>query len=124
MKRILLLSLTFLFLSTSSGISFYFHFCGKVLDGISITGKASCACEDGEESADCCHDKVHVVKIKDRFLATQRPVSPAVKVLALFTSSNPSVYFQSSQPVFAPTAFHSFLFDPPNLLKAPLVLRT
>jgi hypothetical protein len=124
MKRILLIFLTALFLSTSSGISFYFHYCGKVLDGISITGKASCACEDDDESSECCHDKVHVVKINDQFLSADRLLSPAVKVLALFEGIHPTDFIFSAQSVSAHAAHRLLLFDPPNLLKAPLVLRT
>ncbi len=124
MKRILLLCLTFLFLSTSSGISFYFHFCGKVLDGISITGKASCACEDGAESADCCHDKVHVVKIKDRFVASQRLLTPEVKMIDFVACFKPSDIFYAQYNSSSQLIQNILLFDPPNLCKAPSVLRT
>jgi hypothetical protein len=72
MKRALLILLAALFLSTSSGVSFYFHYCGKSLDGISLVGKSSCSCEDGNQTSDCCRDKVHHIKIKDRFVAGHR----------------------------------------------------
>ena len=124
MKRALLILLAALFLSTSSGVSFYLHYCGKSLDGISLVGKSSCSCENGNQTSDCCRDKVHHIKIKDRFVAGHR-LGPKffqqrVLVAMCASSTQAPISFQD----FRRGCFVYRFCNPPTRIKAPVVLRT
>lgn len=83
LKQILTVAIAALYLTLTSGVSIYSHYCrGELLSAsILVDQKKSCVCswwaEQKGETSDCCHDEFDFVKIGDQHNpATGSDISP------------------------------------------------
>ncbi len=94
-KRIAILSLLLLYISTTSGFALNLHFCGTKVSDIRInhSAKKTCCKEDTESKPDtCCKDQHIRIKVSDQQQVIQSAKLPAVSDINLFIlPENPDV---------------------------------
>jgi len=64
LRKVTHITLVFLLLATTMGVTFYKHYCGQNLESVSINSLPKSCC-DG--SCNCCHNESFSVKIHDDF---------------------------------------------------------
>lgn len=122
MKKIFLICLSFLYLTTVSGITLNFHYCGGKLKLVSLyhSDSEKGCCGKKMKKDRCCNDKTTSFKLKD-----SHNYSPSSKVPPTFTK-----FIVSNIPVFTFTFINtgkSFIVPdchaPPVFYDNPLYLR-
>ncbi len=128
MKRSILLFLTFLYLTTASGINISLHYCGGKFKNISFfnaCNNESCCCKKGKKKncsagKQCCRSKVIVVQVKD--IHNYSPSS--------IVSGNPVKFISVTTPQyivnFTNTLYTKLISDfhvPPDLYETPIYLK-
>lgn len=138
-KKSLNITLAFLILAVSSGVTFNLHYCQNQLEKIALfsvpenccaltksccAGKEEMACHKGDDHDDnCCDDKSEFVKFDEQYtvkqeakLDTKLPLVAAVTILvlnpSLITASSSVDYLNYKPPLIErdiPVHFQSFL---------------
>jgi hypothetical protein len=67
LRKVTHITLVFLLLATTMGVTFYKHYCGQNLESVSINSLPTSCC-DGP--CNCCHNESFSVKIHDDFSVT------------------------------------------------------
>ncbi len=86
-KRIAVLSLLMVYLSTTAGFALTLHFCGSKVSNIGInrsSPKPCCPAESESKPDNCCKDEHIQIKVSDQQQNTQSAKLPAVSNLDLF----------------------------------------
>ena len=86
-KRIAVLSLLLVYLSTTAGFALSLHFCGTKISNIRInqsSQKPCCSKETETKPDNCCKDKQIKIKISDQQQTIQSAKIPVVSNLDLF----------------------------------------
>lgn len=72
MKKILNICIAFLLLFSTVGVAISKHYCGEVLQKITINGEHKC-CDSQDMPDDCCSDDTDVLKTEDYKLSQLFP---------------------------------------------------
>lgn len=86
-RRISILTLLLMYLSTTVGFAVSIHFCGAKISNVRVnqTGKKPCCKSEDESKPDkCCKDKHVEVKVSDQQQNSASAKIPAVSSLDLF----------------------------------------
>lgn len=72
MKKLLLLILSIIYITTSSGIIFNIHYCKGKISSVQVdfTVKDLCKCGSGKEAKGCCKTEQKLIKITDTYKAS------------------------------------------------------
>lgn len=86
-KRIAVLSLLLVYMSTTVGFALTLHFCGKKVSDVRInqTSKKPCCTKEADGKPDnCCKDKHVKIKVSDQQQNIKTAKAPAASLLDLF----------------------------------------
>jgi hypothetical protein len=86
-KRIAILSLMLVYLSTTAGFALTLHFCGSKVSNIGInrsSPKPCCPTESASKPDSCCKDQHLKIKVSDKQHSIQSAKIPAASNLDLF----------------------------------------
>jgi len=123
MKKIFLITILFLYLIPSIGITVSAHFCRGELSGISFGAEKQkrCGCKVGAVRKNCCEDVVLSMKIKDDQQKVA-PVSFKLVQLAALPSKPDFAHPLVILSVEKPTVIYPVEI-PPGRFKQPLYLQ-
>lgn len=92
MRKLITIFLSFLLIGSTSGIAISKHFCGELLQEVSISAKDMACCEQEDTPEDCCSNETALLKAED-FQLTQHNVNLAFVPYVLFAISFPDFNF-------------------------------
>lgn len=97
MRKLLSITMLFLYLLASIGFTVKAHYCGGDLASLSLFKKVSCCCEEVSQKKkdDCCKNEIKTIKIADNQLKTEHE-----KIIS-----------QSDDAILDIQVHHSFLFQ-------------
>lgn len=68
LRKVVHITLIILLLATSTGMTFYTHYCGSTFESVRINAVPHSCCGN---DCPCCHNKSIIVKIQDHYSASQ-----------------------------------------------------
>jgi hypothetical protein len=73
LRKVLIVSLSFLYLFLQVGVNLHQHYCGdeETSSWLLLTPESKCGCGDESMSSDCCHEQLTVFQVKDDQVTAQ-----------------------------------------------------
>ena len=87
MKKSLSISLIFLLLISTGGLTINKHFCGGILVSTkinSVLDEKSCCGQDETEDMNCCENETQLIQVDEDYVFSSKPVAFEPIVLTLF----------------------------------------
>lgn len=112
MRKIVYIFLVLILLFSTTGIAVSKHFCGEILQSISVNDLAKSCCDEQDMPEDCCNNQVSLEKTEEIQVSdASLKLAPAPYILLYFTSD--FLEFSAHQSgLINPVA----LFDSPPLV--------
>ncbi len=124
MKRIVVISLMFLYLITAIGLTVSAHYCDGKITSVSFNPfdtKHKCPCGSKKMKKDCCKDETTTIKLSEEQQKTQQFICNVIKAPDFQPAILTNLIFDYRTPPLS-TDFN-YNTHPPDDIKNPLFIR-
>jgi hypothetical protein len=124
MKRIVVISLMFLYLITAIGLTVSSHYCDGKITSVSfnpLETEHKCSCGSKKMKKGCCKDETTTIKLSEEQQKTQQFISNIVKVADFQPAISTNLAFDYCSPLLSTDL--NYNLHPPDDIKHPLIVR-